>query len=218
MSAQKVRGALQTALEAMAGIVPAVTITSSSVASPTVITTATPHGIPVGATVLATITGHTGSTPALSGTYRATATGASTLTLQTNATTPANVTVTVGGTGGTFRAKLISYENAGFIPTALVPYERVTWRFAEPLNEEMNRYHMERGFMQVDGMWPLHGGAGAGIARAELLRSTFYRGAAFTQDGLTTTIERTPEIAAGMVDADRFMLPTRIRFFAHVTA
>jgi len=70
---------------------PAVAITSSSVATPTVITTASPHGFATGDRVV--IAGHTGSTPAVDGTYTITVTGASTFTVP--------VAVSVGGTGGT---------------------------------------------------------------------------------------------------------------------
>lgn len=69
----------------------AVVITSSSVANPTVVTTATPHGWASGQ--LVRIAGHTGSTPTINGDRTATVTGASTFTVPVN--------VTVGGTGGT---------------------------------------------------------------------------------------------------------------------
>lgn len=69
-----------------------VTVTSSSIANPTTITTAANTFIS-GDTV--TITGHTGSTPAISGDYVATVTGGTTFTIPVN--------VTGGGTGGTVR-------------------------------------------------------------------------------------------------------------------
>lgn len=69
----------------------ATAISTSSVASPTVITTATPHGYVTGETVV--IYSHAGSTPSINGTvYTITVTGASTFTIPVN--------VTVGGTGG----------------------------------------------------------------------------------------------------------------------
>jgi len=67
-------------------------ITSSSAATSSVITTATPHGHAIGSTFQVTISEHTGSTPAINSSYAATATGASTFTIP--------VTVSVGGTGG----------------------------------------------------------------------------------------------------------------------
>lgn len=69
-----------------------VAITSSSVANPTVITTATNHGLTTGNQVI--IRGHTGETPDITGTlYTVTVTGLTTFTIPVN--------VTVGGTGGT---------------------------------------------------------------------------------------------------------------------
>lgn len=67
------------------------TITSSSVANPTVITTSGAHGLTNGDIVY--ISGHTGSTPAISdGSYTITSTGSATFTIPIN--------VTVGGAGG----------------------------------------------------------------------------------------------------------------------
>ncbi|HET9385919.1 MAG TPA: CHRD domain-containing protein [Gemmatimonadales bacterium] len=71
----------------------ALNITSSSVANPTTITTATAHGRAVGSTALMRIAGHVGSTPSLVGEHTATFTGTTTFTIPVN--------VTVGGTGGT---------------------------------------------------------------------------------------------------------------------
>jgi len=71
-------------------------ITSSSIANPTVITTATPHGIKTGQTV--TIEGHITAVPDINGTHIATRTGATTLTIPVN--------VTTGGTGGTITNSL----------------------------------------------------------------------------------------------------------------
>lgn len=71
-----------------------VAITSSSVADPTVLTTAA-HSIPVGASRVVTIAGHSGSTPSLNGTWYATALTSTTVTIP--------VAVTVGGTGGTLQ-------------------------------------------------------------------------------------------------------------------
>jgi hypothetical protein len=69
-----------------------VVISTSSVAFPTVITTATPHGLATGNKVV--IRNHAGSTPSINGiSYTVTVTGASTFTIPVN--------VTVAGTGGT---------------------------------------------------------------------------------------------------------------------
>ena len=69
-----------------------VAITSSSVANPTVITTATAHGLVTGNKVV--IKNHSGSTPSINDTtYTVTVTGTNTFTIPVN--------VTVAGTGGT---------------------------------------------------------------------------------------------------------------------
>ena len=71
-----------------------IAITSSSVADPTVLTTAA-HGITIGARDVVTIAGHTGSTPSINGTFEFTALTSTTGTIP--------VSVTVGGTGGTLQ-------------------------------------------------------------------------------------------------------------------
>jgi hypothetical protein len=67
-------------------------ITSASVANPTIITTSAPHGILDGRIV--SISGVTGSIPAIGGTYQVTVTGPSTFSIPVSVTTP--------GTGGSF--------------------------------------------------------------------------------------------------------------------
>jgi len=71
-----------------------IAVTSSSVADPSVLTTAA-HGITIGASDVVTIAGHTGSTPSINGTFLFTALTATTGTIPVN--------VTVGGTGGTLQ-------------------------------------------------------------------------------------------------------------------
>jgi hypothetical protein len=70
---------------------PAVAIVSSSVASPTVITTATPHGLTTGQ--VAFIANHAGSTPVINGAQTVTVLNLTQFTIAIN--------VTVGGAGGT---------------------------------------------------------------------------------------------------------------------
>ncbi len=71
-----------------------IAISSSSVGTPTTITTTAPHGLGAAGTIfLVRIAGHAGSTPSLNDEYTATVSGTSTFTVP--------VAVTVGGTGGT---------------------------------------------------------------------------------------------------------------------
>lgn len=108
-----------------------------------------------------------------------------------------------------------AWENAPYTPVAGTPYQRVYLLAAEPDNPEMGGHVTERGFMQVSLCYPLDTGPGAAMARAELIRATFPRGAAFSASGVTTQIERTPEIAPAMIEDDRYVVPVRVRFFAH---
>lgn len=88
----------------------AVAITSSSVANPSVITTAVPHNLTTGDTVL--IAGHSGSTPTINGERTVTVISATTFSIPVN--------VTVGGTGGSFtRGKTNNGGSAYLQVTAL---------------------------------------------------------------------------------------------------
>lgn len=108
-----------------------------------------------------------------------------------------------------------AYENAPFTPVNGTPYQRVWLMPNTPDNPEMGGWMTERGILQIDLCYPLNAGPSAATARAELIRTTFHRGASFTASGVTTTIERTPEIMPGRVEDDRFVVPVRVRFFAH---
>lgn len=112
-----------------------------------------------------------------------------------------------------------AFENGPvYVPATGTPYQRVNLILAEPSNNENNRYHMERGFLQVTLCYPQGAGPGAAAARAELIRATFYRGASFVSGSVTVTIDRTPEIAPAQIVDDRYVIPVRIRFYAHITA
>lgn len=108
-----------------------------------------------------------------------------------------------------------AWENHPFKPVAGTPYARVYLMSAEPANVEIGRHTTDRGFLQVSLAYPLNTGPAAATARAELIRDTFYRGRSFVSGGVTTIIEKTPEIAPAMIEADRYVIPVRIRFFAN---
>lgn len=111
-----------------------------------------------------------------------------------------------------------AYENAAFTPVAGTPYQAVAVLFARPSNTENAPSHMELGFMQVTLRYPVNTGPGAAAARAELIRTAFPRGRTVISSGIKTTISDTPEIMPGYVDGDRWAVPVRIRFFAHIAA
>jgi hypothetical protein len=111
-----------------------------------------------------------------------------------------------------------AWENSAFLSLASsVPYQQVNVLFAEPDDPTYgDTYHLEQGFMQVKLMYPLQAGSLAAMTRAELIRMTFYRGASFSNGGITVVISRTPSISPGNVEGDRWAVIVKIRFTAQV--
>lgn len=109
-----------------------------------------------------------------------------------------------------------AWENAAFTPVSGTAYQQVNVLFAPPDNMEFGSRHRELGYMQVRLMYPQAVGTAIVAARAELIRTTFYRGASFTNGGVTVIVEKTPEVGAGTTDGDRYAIPVKIRFFANI--
>ncbi len=110
-----------------------------------------------------------------------------------------------------------AYENTPFTPVVGTPYQRVNILFAEPGVLEMSgKMHREQGFMQVTLCYPLDAGTAGASARAELIRTIFYRGRDFVSGNVTVTIDRHPEIRPAQTDDDRYVLPVRVRFYSNI--
>lgn len=109
-----------------------------------------------------------------------------------------------------------SWENVAFTPVAGTAYQIVNVLFAEPDNREYGSRHQARGYMQIRLMYPQAVGTATVSARAELIRTTFYRGSTFASGGVTVMVEKTPEVAPGAVDGDRFAVIVKVRFFANI--
>lgn len=109
-----------------------------------------------------------------------------------------------------------AYENVPYEPVVGTPYQAAFVLGAEPENREMNAAYTERGIFQINLFYPLDAGPGAAETRAKALRDGFPRGASYTSGGVTTHIERTPEIGPGRIEDDRYMKPVKIRFYAHL--
>lgn len=109
------------------------------------------------------------------------------------------------------------WENTTISPASDQPYQIVNILFASPLNETWGRFFQERGFMQVRVMYPTAEGPGAGDAMemAQKIRDCFYRGLSLAAGSVTVQIEKTPEIAPGAVEGDRYSVPVKIRFIAN---
>ena len=110
-----------------------------------------------------------------------------------------------------------SFENAPFTkPAVQIPFQECLILFASPNNIVYGSSHIEVGFMQVNLMYPLQAGSAAAQARAELIRSTFIRGASFTSGAVTVNINKTPEITPAQVDGERFVIPVRVPFYSNI--
>lgn len=112
-----------------------------------------------------------------------------------------------------------AYENVPFTPVAGTPYQSVFIMPAAPSNPTLgDGYYRAIGIAQISLFYPIQAGTLTAATRAELIRSTFKRGTSMTSGGITTIIERTPEIGQGRVDGDRWALSVKIRWFAGVFA
>jgi hypothetical protein len=110
-----------------------------------------------------------------------------------------------------------AYENVPFTPVTGTPYQMVFLLPATPANPTMgDGYYREQGIFQVTLMYPLQAGPKTAADRAELIRAAFKRGTSMTSGGITTIVERTPEIGQGRVDGDRWALPVKIRWYAGI--
>lgn len=110
-----------------------------------------------------------------------------------------------------------AWENVDFTPPATsTAYQNVTLMFAQPDNASYGAGYRELGIMQVDLNYPQQSGPSAAYTRAELLRTTFRRGATFSSGGVSVVVDRTPDIMAGRNEAGRYVLPVRVRFFAQL--
>jgi hypothetical protein len=111
-----------------------------------------------------------------------------------------------------------AWENQDFSPVPGTPFQAVTLLPAEPDNPEAGGFYREQGLLQVTLCYPLQGGPAAALARAEAIRAAFKRGTSLTKNGVTTVVERTPEIGPGSPDQDRYQVPVRIRWYANVAS
>lgn len=106
-----------------------------------------------------------------------------------------------------------AWENAAFTPAANTPFQRVSLLPGAPINDEISRNFADQGIFQISLHYPPGTGAAAAEARALSIRSTFYRGASFTKNGLTVTIMKTPMLLPAMDDdQDRYVKPVSIEY------
>lgn len=88
---------------------------------------------------------------------------------------------------------------------------------ARPENPTMgDGFYRQRGYMQVSVRYPANEGAGETRERAFALRDHFSRGFTMTAEGVTTTVEETPEIGSGSNDGEHYVINVFVRFWADI--
>ncbi|MGT2429246.1 phage tail terminator-like protein [Cupriavidus basilensis] len=130
-----------------------------------------------------------------------------------------------------------AWQNVPFTPTPGTPYQQVHLLFAPPENPAYGSYYREVGVFQVSLMYPQGAGPSAADARAMAIRDWFARGTTIhvfpdgssmvldfqsqsyqVDTGIDVIVQRTPAIADGYPDGDRWRVPVSIPFFASVNA
>jgi len=108
------------------------------------------------------------------------------------------------------------HENEAYSPAVGTPYQEAYVLPAQPDNIEIGPGYVEQGIYQANLFYPKDKGAGAAITQAALIRAHFPFGASFSSGGVTVNIIATPEIGPARPEDDRFMVPVRTRFRAHI--
>ena len=109
------------------------------------------------------------------------------------------------------------WENTNFTPVTGTPYQAANVLFAEPENPTFgDDFYRQRGYLQVQLRYPSNTGKAAAFQRAGLLQSWFKRGLSLEADGITTIVEKTPEVTNGQNDGDRYVVIVRVRFYANI--
>lgn len=211
MALEKIRTALDNALLSIAGIIPSVAISGSTAATPSVFTTATPHLLPDGLGI--TIANHS----TINGVFNVDVIDANNFTLKDSKTQAVIGSLAVGS-GGTVLANLTAWENMNFkSPPPNVPFQKVDLLPAQPDNNTLGSGHYrEVGIYQITLMYPAGVGPGAAAARAELIRSTFSRGASFSYIGITVRLDRTAQIMTPQIEQETYKLPIQISYWADI--
>ena len=214
MSEEYIVAALRAKLDGLAGIIPAVTITSVSVATNAVFTTNVPHLLQTGLEV--SIKNTIGFTPDINGVFFVVVLSATTFTLQnTIGKTP--IAVTIAGTGGSVQAYLTSWPNCSFQANLSVGYQRVDLIIARPSSPTQGGgYREERGTFQVTLVYPIGIGTGAIMRRAKLIGDAFAKGTEMQYGGVIVNILWPPELGSTYKTPDSFCMPVKIFYQANI--
>jgi hypothetical protein len=109
-----------------------------------------------------------------------------------------------------------AWSNVLLSPPATA-YQSVDLLPAKPVNPTFgSAFYRDQGIFQVTLFFPLGGGVGAALARADVIRAGFPRGSSYSNGGITVLISGTPEIAPGRVIEQRWVVPVSIPYFANI--
>ncbi|WP_342049877.1 MULTISPECIES: phage tail terminator-like protein [unclassified Cupriavidus] len=111
-----------------------------------------------------------------------------------------------------------AWQNVSFTPDPSAPYQEATLLLGAPENPAYGAYYREVGVLQVALMYPFGGGTAEPELRAQAIRYWFARGTTVVVDDIEVVVQRTPTIAAGFRDNDRWRVPVSIPFFASANA
>lgn len=109
-------------------------------------------------------------------------------------------------------ANQTEWPNVDFTPTQGTPYQIVSHLGADTGNPTLSGSEMEQGILQVRLMYPLGVGQGDVQDRAEVIRTGFAKNLKLTAGSGYVMVKRTPTIASGYRDGDRWSVPVSIRW------
>lgn len=122
-----------------------------------------------------------------------------------------------GALDGMSPALATAWENRPSPDVTDDPYQQVWLMMADPLNPEFGKGAQERGYLQVNLCYPADKGPGAAEARADQIKTAFYRGRSLPAGEFIVVIDGTPSVHPGFRDGDRWVRPCRIPFYAWIS-
>lgn len=109
----------------------------------------------------------------------------------------------------------LATENKTFTPVANTPYQRISHLPNTPVDHAITLDVTEdRGIFQVSLMYPLDGGRVPADTRAQAIRDLFKPPLVLTEGAAKVQILKTPAIAGGFQDGDRWHVPVSISWQA----
>jgi hypothetical protein len=110
-----------------------------------------------------------------------------------------------------------AWEHRKYTPDLRKPYQAAYILWADPENPEIgNNMYRQRGIFQVSLFYPIGIGSSEIETRADLLRSTFYRGLTLTEDSINVVIATTPAISQQPNEDAHSVKIVKIEFFAEI--